>query len=289
MIKIFSKEDWIPPFADKPVFVLAPGHRHGHGAAVLRRRPVRARHRASSDLNIGLLFFLAHVVAGRLQRRAGRLGVEQQVRAARRPARRGADAQLRGLHGPVADGRGACWPARSTSRDIVEAQRGLWFCVPQFLGFVHLPDRRRRPRRAACPSTCPRPRASWSPAIHTEYSGMKFGMFFVGEYLGITLISALIATLFFGGWLGPVLPPIVWFLLKTFVFICVLHPAAGVAAAAALRPAHGLGLEGDAAAGAAEPPGHRGRRAGAQVEEVTHVEHAARSCGSSSCTRSASG
>jgi NADH-quinone oxidoreductase subunit H len=48
---------------------------------------------------------------------------------------------------------------------------------------------------------------------------MKFGMFFVGEYLGITLISALISILFFGGWLGPVLPPIIWFLLKTFCFI----------------------------------------------------------------------
>jgi NADH-quinone oxidoreductase subunit H len=36
---------------------------------------------------------------------------------------------------------------------------------------------------------------------HTEYSGMKFGMFFVGEYLGITLISALTVALFFGGWL----------------------------------------------------------------------------------------
>ena len=41
---------------------------------------------------------------------------------------------------------------------------------------------------------------------HTEYSGMKFGMFFVGEYIAVTLISALIATLFFGGWLGPWLP-----------------------------------------------------------------------------------
>ena len=49
---------------------------------------------------------------------------------------------------------------------------------------------------------------------------MKFGMFFVGEYLGVTLISSLITMLFFGGWLGPVLPPIVWFLLKTFCFIC---------------------------------------------------------------------
>jgi len=49
---------------------------------------------------------------------------------------------------------------------------------------------------------------------------MKFGMFFVGEYLAITLISALTVTLFFGGWMGPVLPPIVWFSIKTFVFIC---------------------------------------------------------------------
>lgn len=50
---------------------------------------------------------------------------------------------------------------------------------------------------------------------------MKFGMFFVGEYLGMTLISAMIVTLFFGGWLGPAfLPPLVWFVLKTFVLLC---------------------------------------------------------------------
>jgi NADH-quinone oxidoreductase subunit H len=49
---------------------------------------------------------------------------------------------------------------------------------------------------------------------------MKFGLFFVGEYLGITLISSLVVCLFFGGWLGPgFLPPIVWFVLKTFTFI----------------------------------------------------------------------
>ncbi|MGD0998965.1 MAG: NADH-quinone oxidoreductase subunit H, partial [Thermoleophilia bacterium] len=53
----------------------------------------------------------------------------------------------------------------------------------------------------------------------TEYSGMKSGMFLVGEYLGMTLIAALIATIYFGGWLGPVLPAFVWFLLKTSLFI----------------------------------------------------------------------
>ena len=46
-------------------------------------------------------------------------------------------------------------------------------------------------------------------------------MFFIGEYLGVTLISSLITVLFFGGWLGPAfLPPVVWFFLKTGAFIC---------------------------------------------------------------------
>jgi NADH-quinone oxidoreductase subunit H len=56
--------------------------------------------------------------------------------------------------------------------------------------------------------------------FHSEYSGMKFGMFFVGEYIGIVLISAITVVLFFGGWHGPLLPPIVWFVIKTFAFIC---------------------------------------------------------------------
>jgi NADH-quinone oxidoreductase subunit H len=55
----------------------------------------------------------------------------------------------------------------------------------------------------------------------TEYSGMKFGMFMVGEYVGVTLLSAMMVTLFFGGWLGPLLPPIVWFLVKTFALIAL--------------------------------------------------------------------
>jgi NADH-quinone oxidoreductase subunit H len=102
---------------------------------------------------------------------------------------------------------------------IVEAQRHIWFIIPQFLGFVlfliaGIAETRR------LPFDLPEAESEIVAGFHSEYSGMKFGMFFVGEYLGVTLISALIAILFFGGWLGPVLPPIVWFLLKTFFFIC---------------------------------------------------------------------
>jgi NADH-quinone oxidoreductase subunit H len=103
--------------------------------------------------------------------------------------------------------------------DIVEAQRGLWFCIPQFFGLVifivaGLAETRR------IPFDLPEADGELVAGFHSEYSGMKFGMFFVGEYMGITLISAMIATLFFGGWQGPILPPLVWFLLKTVVFIC---------------------------------------------------------------------
>jgi NADH-quinone oxidoreductase subunit H len=102
--------------------------------------------------------------------------------------------------------------------DIVNAQKGLWFCVPQFFGFVifliaGIAETHR------LPFDLPEAENELVAGYHSEYSGMKFGMFFVGEYIGITLMSALITTFFFGGWLGPVLPGIVWFLIKMFAFI----------------------------------------------------------------------
>jgi NADH-quinone oxidoreductase subunit H len=56
---------------------------------------------------------------------------------------------------------------------------------------------------------------------HTEYSGFKFAMFYLGEYIGVTLNAAIIVTLFFGGWLGPFLPAPIWFLLKTVVVVAI--------------------------------------------------------------------
>jgi NADH-quinone oxidoreductase subunit H len=99
-------------------------------------------------------------------------------------------------------------------RKIVEAQQGLWFIVPQVIGFVvfviaGLAETHR------LPFDLPEAEAELVAGYHAEYSGMKFGMFFVGEYMGIILVSALITVLFLGGWHGPWLPPIVWFLLKT--------------------------------------------------------------------------
>jgi NADH-quinone oxidoreductase subunit H len=94
----------------------------------------------------------------------------------------------------------------------------VWFVLPQFFGFLMfmiagLAETHR------LPFDLPEAESELIAGYHSEYSGIKFGMFFVGEYLGVTLISALIVTLFFGGWLGPVLPPIIWFFIKLFIFI----------------------------------------------------------------------
>jgi NADH-quinone oxidoreductase subunit H len=216
MIKIFSKEDWIPPFADKPVFVLAPGVIIVTVLMSFAVIPV-TRGINVADLNIGLLFFLA----------MSSMGVYSVVLAgwssnSKYPLLGGLRAAAQMLSYEVFMGlslMGVVMLAGSFSlRDIVEAQSKLWFCVPQFLGLVifiiaGLAETHR------LPFDLPEAESELVAGYHSEYSGIKFGMFFVGEYLGVTLISALIVTLFFGGWNGPLLPPFVWFFLKLFLFI----------------------------------------------------------------------
>ncbi len=215
-VKIFMKEDWVPPFADKPVFILAPAIIMVTVLMSFAVLPV-APGIIISDLNIGLLFILAMsslavysvVLAGWSSN--NKYALLGGLRAAAQMISYEVFMGL-SLMGVVLLAGSFSLPA------IVEAQQKIWFVVPQFLGFVlfliaGLAEMRRTP------FDLPEAESELVAGYHTEYSGMKFGMFFVGEYLGVTLISAMITVLFFGGWLGPVLPPIVWFLLKTFVFI----------------------------------------------------------------------
>jgi NADH-quinone oxidoreductase subunit H len=216
MIKIFAKEDWIPPFADKPVFVIAPAV---IVVTVLLSFAVIpfAPGLAVVDLNIGLLFFLA----------MSSMGVYSVVLAGWSSNNKyallgGLRAAAQMLSYEVFMGlslMGVVLLAGSFDlREIVAAQQRLWFCVPQLLGLlIFLTAGIAETRRL--PFDLPEAESELIAGYHAEYSGMKFGMFFVGEYLGVTLISAMIVTLFFGGWLGPVLPPVVWFALKTFVLI----------------------------------------------------------------------
>lgn len=218
MIKILTKEDWIPPFADKPVFVLAPAVIM---VTVLMSFAVIPFTPAVSviDLNVGLLFFLA----------MSSLGAYSVVLAGWASNNKysllgGLRSAAQMLTYEVFMGlslMGVVMLAGSFNlRQIVNAQKELWFFIPQILGLVifmiaGLAETHR------LPFDLPEAESELVAGYHAEYSGMKFGMFFVGEYVGITLISAMIVTLFFGGWLGPsFLPPLVWFLLKTFVFLC---------------------------------------------------------------------
>jgi NADH-quinone oxidoreductase subunit H len=216
MLKVLSKEDWIPPFADRPVFIIAPAIVVITVLASFAVIPFAPGLHVVT-LNIGLLFFLA----------MSSLGVYSVAFAgwssnSKYSLLGGLRAAAQMLSYEVFMGlslMGVVMTAGSFNLvDIVEAQRGLWFCVPQCVGFVvffiaGIAETHR------LPFDLPEAESELVAGFHSEYSGMKFGMFFVGEYLGVSLISALIVTLFFGGWLGPFLPPVIWFTIKTFFFI----------------------------------------------------------------------
>jgi len=211
-IKIFFKEDWIPPFADKPVFVIAPAVVI---VTVLMSFAVIpfAPGIGVVDLNIGLLFFLAMSALSVYSVVLGGWASQSKY-----PLLGGIRAAAQLLSYEVFMGlslMGVVILAGSFNlRVIVESQTRLWYCVPQFLGLlIFLIAGFAETHRL--PFDLPEAESELVAGYHSEYSGMKFGMFFVGEYLGITLISAMTVTLFFGGWLGPVLPPLIWFLIKT--------------------------------------------------------------------------
>jgi NADH-quinone oxidoreductase subunit H len=217
-IKLLTKEDWVPPFADQPVFVLAPLVIVVSTLLAFAIVPI-APGIGVVDLNVGLLFFLAMSSLGVYSVVLGGWASNSKysllggVRAA---------AQM--LSYEVFMGlalMGVVMLSGSFNlRDIVAAQKDLWFCVPQILGLATfavagIAETRR------LPFDLPEAEAELVAGFHTEYSGMKFGLFFVGEYIGVILVSAMIATLFLGGWLGPFLPPVAWFVLKTAIVVAV--------------------------------------------------------------------
>jgi len=217
MVKIFFKEDWTPPFAEKKLFILAPVIVMATlllGFAIIPFTPSIG---IAADLNIGVLFFLGMtslsvygvVLAGWASN--SKFSLLGGMRAA---------AQM--ISYEVFMGLALIGVVMLTGSfdmvDIVKAQAGLWFVVPQFFGFVlfliaGIAEAHR------LPFDLPEGENELGAGFHTEYSSMKFGMFFVGEYAGIVLISAMTVVLYFGGWQGQFLPPGLWFALKVSVFI----------------------------------------------------------------------
>lgn len=218
VIKLFTKDDWVPPFADRVVFVLAPlaiaagmlmGFTvvpFGPGLYII-------------DLNIGILFFLAMTSLAVYGVLLGGLASNNKyslLGGLRSAAQMVTYEVFMGL-----SLMGIVMQTGSFNMSaVVNAQQDLWYCVPQFLGLVvfliaGIAEAHR------LPFDLPEAEHELAAGFHTEYSGMKFGLIMVGEYLSVILTSAIMVTLFFGGWLGPdFLPPIIWFSLKTGLVIC---------------------------------------------------------------------
>jgi len=218
MIKILTKEDWIPPFADKAVFVMAPAIILGATLMAFAVVPLTPDLWVV-DLNIGLLFFLAmtsvtvYAVALGGWSSNNKYSLLGGVRSAAQMISYEVFMGL-SLAGVI------MLAGTFNLREIVLAQAGLWFVVPQFFGFLAffvagLAESHR------LPLDLPEAEHELTAGFHTEYSGMKFGMFFVGEYVGVVVTSAMIVTLFFGGWQGPWLPPLLWFCIKTGAFVAL--------------------------------------------------------------------
>lgn len=224
LIKLLTKEDFVPAAADRWLFYLAPAMAavpailifavipFGDTLTVLGRKvPL-----VVSDLNVGLLFFLAlssiavygvaiggwasnskYSLLGGIRGLAQLISYELSMGLSLVPV---------------------VMLARSFSlTDIVAAQRDMPFIVYQPLAFIiFLISITAECKRI--PFDLPEAEGELVAGFHTEYSGMRFGLFFVGEYINIIVLGGLATTFFLGGWQGPFLAPVVWFSLKTLSF-----------------------------------------------------------------------
>lgn len=218
MLKMFFKEDWLPPFVDKTTFLLAPAIAMSSLLIAFAVVPITPTW-GVANLDVGVLFFVA--MAGLAVYAVLFAGWSSNSKYALLGALRSAAQTVSyevfigiALMGVVAQA------GSFNMREIVAAQQDLWFIVPQFFGFITFAIAGVALAHRA-PFDLPEAEQELAAGYHTEYSGLKWGMFFVGEYVGIVLVSALLVTFFFGGWYGPGPEWLAffWFAAKTAFFI----------------------------------------------------------------------
>lgn len=218
-IKMFTKEDITPANADRLIFNLAPVMVVVPTFLILAVLPF-GRGMVAADLNIGFLYIvaisslttIAILLAGWGSRnKYSLLGGMRVV------------AQMISYEVPmVLSALGVIMLTGSLSLvSIVEGQSRVPFILLQPLGFlIYFISAIAEVNRA--PFDLPEAESEIIAGYHTEYSGMKYAMFLLAEYINAFIVSAIAATLFLGGWQGPLLPPYVWFFLKAYAIYFVL-------------------------------------------------------------------
>ncbi|MBT9282192.1 MAG: NADH-quinone oxidoreductase subunit NuoH [Hydrogenibacillus schlegelii] len=220
-VKLLQKEDVIPAQVDRPLFRLAPIIAFAPSFVVLAVIPF-APGLTFADVGVGLLFYLAVASVTTLGVIAGGWAANNKwsLIGALRSA-----AQMVSYEVPLAlSALAVVLMAGSLNLNaIVEAQaRSVWFVIPQALGFVifliaALAELNRTPFDLT------EAESELVAGYLTEYSGVRFAFFMLSEYVYLFAMGALIATLYFGGWLPPhpalaFVPGIVWFLIKALFF-----------------------------------------------------------------------
>ena len=224
-MKLLLKEDIIPAQADRYLYALAPALSFGAAFATFavipfgdtvvlwgRRIPL-----GIADVNVGLLYVFAISSLGVYGIIFGAWASNSKypLLGGLRSAAQMLSYELCLVFSVV----GVLMLSDSLSLyDVVAGQSRVWYVCLQPVGFLaFLVASFAEVNRL--PFDLPEAENELVGGFHTEYSSMKFAMFFLGEYGSMITTSAMITTLYLGGWRGPFLPPVVWFLIKVLAFL----------------------------------------------------------------------
>jgi len=227
-IKMLCKEDIMPARADPAIFRLAPAVVAVTAMLMFAVVPLAPEVRVLGrpvpmligDLNVGLLFVFALSSLGVYGVALG--GWASNSKFALLGGIRGAAQMISyelslGLSlVPIVMLAGSF-----SLTAIVDAQAGVPYIVLQPVSFVIFVISAMAESKRI-PFDLPEAENELGAGFHMEYSGMRFGLFFLGEYVHIQVLGALIAVFFLGGWRGPFLPPLVWLMIKIFIVALIM-------------------------------------------------------------------
>ena len=224
-IKLFFKEDIVPTQADRVVFIIAPALPVITAFMALAVVPFgdtvtvfgRLVHLQVADVNVAILWVLGTTSMGVYGIVLGGWASNSKY-----PLLGGLRSSAQMISYELAQGISLVGVILMTGTlsltSIVRQQEHMWFIVPQFFAFLiyvvcSVAETNRAPFDLAEAET------ELVAGFHTEFSSMKFALYFLAEYANMMVVSAIAISVFLGGWRGPFLPPVVWFLIKLSLFL----------------------------------------------------------------------